>query len=630
MACWIGCVLQGAALSQPSDSLESLLASAHEAQARSDFQSAAEFYRQAVQLHPEVAELNANLGLMYYQLGKDQQAIDALVRANRLKPALLVPDLFLGLEYVKLKKFKEAISHLRRATAAKPSDVQVQVALGQAYAGTGETRLATRSYRRATELEPQSADHWYRLGVSYLEQVEVDTRILLTRDKDSPYLLALIADNLSDRHAFIQAADAYQKALALRAAIPGEHASYGFVLLNRHDIEGAQDQFQSELASYPGSLWALLGRARLQVERGAADAGAKDVVSVWNSDRGFLENNVQRLKSGITPAERAELQRALERQVSAGGAPTDLLALFQPSDGSEPVSQVRNSLQAGPSTEHKGGSAEVAFAKGLYGQCASVLASQFSALSAKQLRTLAVCAYSTGAYRQAAEAADKMALTASTEAEGLYWETKSCQRLAAEALTYASSIDSGSPEMHILLGDIYRQKNQTRDAEREYRKALALRPGDTGALFGLSLALLADEQIVEALGVAQAGLKGNPDDPELNAVMGEILCERQDFTNAEVYLKKSLNTKPEYVSHVHALLGKVYARTNRPQEAVAEFKLALPDDQDGRIYYQIGRVYVSLGERDAAQEAFAISKRLKTEGLTRAAVSLQPPDDDSE
>ena len=40
--------------------------------------SAAKFYRQAAELHPEIPELQANLGLMYYQTGKDQQAIEAL------------------------------------------------------------------------------------------------------------------------------------------------------------------------------------------------------------------------------------------------------------------------------------------------------------------------------------------------------------------------------------------------------------------------------------------------------------------------------------------------------------------------------------------------------------------------
>ena len=105
--------------------------------------SAAEFYRKAVALHPEIPELQANLGLMYYQTGKDQQAIDAFSQAIRLKPGLFVPNLFLGLDYVKLKRFNEAIPYLKRAALLPTAtDVQARLALGHAYTGDGKTRLA--------------------------------------------------------------------------------------------------------------------------------------------------------------------------------------------------------------------------------------------------------------------------------------------------------------------------------------------------------------------------------------------------------------------------------------------------------------------------------------------------------
>jgi tetratricopeptide (TPR) repeat protein len=205
----------------------------------------------------------------------------------------------------------------------------------------------------------------------------------------------------------------------------------------------------------------------------------------------------------------------------------------------------------------------------------------------------------------------------------LYWETKSAQKLASEALERASKMDSGSPKLHVLLGDLYRQRNLFPDAEHEYQKALTLAPNDIGALFGLSLALLADNQLDQAFNVAQTALQNNVNDPELNAVMGEILYARNDLSGAEAYLNKSLNTKPEYVSHVHALLGSVYAKTNRTQEAIAELKLALSDDKDGHIHYQIGRLYLKVGYRNLADEAFEISNRLRSEGLNRAAVSMK-------
>ncbi len=177
---------------------------------------------------------------------------------------------------------------------------------------------------------------------------------------------------------------------------------------------------------------------------------------------------------------------------------------------------------------------------------------------------------------------------------------------------------------------MYRQRKYYPDAEQEYRKALAIRPDNSGALFGLSLALLADSEIEEALRIAEGALKTNPNDPEFNAVMGEILSAQHDFLRAELYLRKALNTKPELIPHVHALLGRVYAETNRTQQAITEMKLGLSDDKDGRLHFQIARLYLKIGDQTSANQAFAASKRLRSEGLTRAAVAMQQGENSNE
>lgn len=631
------CVLSlliGAAFPQIPDQFESLLASAQQAQARGDFESAAEFYRKAVGIHPEIPELKANLGLMYYQIGKDQQAIEAFNQAIRLKPGLFVPNLFLGLDYVKLKRFNEAIRCLKRAALLKPTDMQAQLALGQAYAGSGNTWLAIGSYVRANEIDRQNADVWYHLGVAYLEQVEADARILLTRHKDSGYVQALVADTFADQRAFIQAADAYKKALSSGSFPPGTHVNYAFALLNQHDFGSAEQELKAELASDPGSLMAKLGRARLDIEQGATEQAVKQIEEVAKTDTDFLRVNVARFNAGLSEHERSELRRALKERQQAAQVSGEVAALFRNGDGGRnpaqlPESPIANTKIASADAKNPSDATGL-YGGGKYGKCRDALASRFVTLQTRDVKLLAACANLAGDNRTAFEAANRLAANPATEAEGLYWETKSAQELAGQALTRASELDSKSPKLHVLLGDVYRQKNNFPDAEQEYRKALTLRPQDTGALFGLSLTLLADGKTDEALRLAQAALEKNPDDPELNAVMGEILCARNDFTGAEAYLEKSLKTKPEYVSHVHALLGKVYARTNRTQQAIAELKLALAEDKDGHLHYQIARLYLKVGNQVAAKEAFAVSARIRREGLTRAAVAMQQGEDQSE
>lgn len=626
VCCLMLCLLEGVVFPQQSDAFESLLASAQQAQARSDFQAAAELYRQAVALHPEIAELRANLGLMYYQTGNNGQAAEAFRQAIRLNQTLFVPNLFLGLKYVKLKQFNEAIPYLKRAAISKPTDVQAQLGLGQAYVRSGSTRLALSAYSRATQLSPEDAAVWYHLGLSYLEQVEADARILLTRHKDSAYLQALIADTFSEQRAFIQAGDAYKAALALSQYPPGTHAAYAFVLLNRHDLPAAESELKAELTSTPGSLLAKLGLARLHVEQGATAQATKELERIWETDAGFIRANAARFNDGLSQPTLSELQRVLEQELNGGQISKDVVAVVR-SGGTYDAPRVKpattNADVSARSTKTSLANAPELYASGKYRECTDLLASRLQLLQAKDLRLLTSCAYSTGDYRNGFDAAAILTTNAGTKAEGLYWETKSAQKLASEALSRASELDSSSPKLHVLLGDLYRQRDYFPDAEQEYRKALALQPEDTGALFGLSLALLADQQTDEAFRLAQAALQRSIDDAELNGLMGEILCAQRQYSEAEPYLKKALNTKLELVPHVHALLGKVYAQTDRTQQAIAELKLGLADDKDGSLHYQIARLYLKTGNRNSAKEAFEVSDRMHREGLTRAVVALQ-------
>jgi tetratricopeptide (TPR) repeat protein len=620
------CALSGLAFSQEPE-FESLLSSAQQTQARGDFESAAGFYRKAVAIHPEIAELRANLGLMYYQTGKDEQAIAVFRQAISLKPSLFVPNLFLGLDYVKLKRFNDALPHLKRASLSNPTDIQVPLALAKAYSGLGNNRLAIHSYLRANEIDPQNPDVWYHLGVVYLEQVEADARVLLTRYRDSGYVQALLGDTFTEQHALVQAADAYKKALSLSSFPPDTHANYGFVLVSKHDLPSAEHEFNTELASNPGSLVAKLGLARVRLEQGEVDESVKGIVGVFKADPGFLASNASRFGAGLAPEKRVALDGVLEQHQTVGETTEELLALFRnvPPEQRSPEAPIAAATDKTLASDATG-----VYKTGKYTQCSAALAPTVETVPPKDLRLLATCAYLSGKTRTAFEAARRLAASTATEAEGLYWETKAAEQLATEALARAGELDSGSPKLHVLLGDIHRQRRSFSDAEQEYHKALTLKPDDIGGLFGLSLALLGDGQTDEALRQAQAALEKSPDDPELNAVMGEILCARSDFGGAEGYLKKSQNTKPEYVPHVHALLGKVYARTNRIQRAIVELKLALADDKDGQVHYQIARLYLKVGDRDSAKQAFDESDRIRKQGLTRAAVAMQQGQDDSE
>ncbi len=83
--------------SQTQD-IESILASAKEAQARSDFSAAAGYYWQAVKIKPDIAELWVNLGLMDDLAGNSSDALTSFTQAAHLNGSLFVANFFSALK----------------------------------------------------------------------------------------------------------------------------------------------------------------------------------------------------------------------------------------------------------------------------------------------------------------------------------------------------------------------------------------------------------------------------------------------------------------------------------------------------------------------------------------------------
>jgi predicted Zn-dependent protease len=245
------------------------------------------------------------------------------------------------------------------------------------------------------------------------------------------------------------------------------------------------------------------------------------------------------------------------------------------------------------------------------------------ALPERYLLILAPCAFYASDYRTASLAARRLATNSTTRQAGLYWESRAGQQLAVAALTRAGQIDANSPGMHVLLGDVYRQKRKWGDAELEFGKALALAPENRSARLGLAAALLDDGDSVGALAADKDLLLKNPDDPEANLLAGEILVQQHEFADAEGYLNKVRGIQPESLPHLHALLGEVYANTDRIPEAMSELKLGLANDEDGRLHFQLGRLYQKTGDKKSAAEAFQASQQLRKTWDDRASVALQ-------
>ncbi len=611
---------------EPAQNLQSLLAEAHDAQSRRDFNAAAESYRKAIELDPSVPELWANLGLMYHESGKAADAIRSFKEAIKLNPSLFVPQLFMGMEFLGSKNPEAAIPFLEKAEKLNPNDPQAPLNLGKAFTLSNHADHAADAYSRAAQLAPNDGNIWLSLGTAYLQQVEDDARLMVSEYSKSSYFNLRAAESFADEDKLGEAENAYKAAIAFPSPAPCAHAEFGITLLRARKAAEAREQFELETRSGSHCGLAPLGMAVAQLAEGAPEVALKGLASLAAADPNFVRSNLP-LFHGAVSAEQARQAIELDRaRQNTGASSAEIGSLVEEallSDGA-PVTPGSSEENRPSRTGETPARAQRFYAGGQYGKCDRALKPALQDLESYQLQMLASCSFYTGDFRTTSLAAQRLKSTITTRVAGVYWESKADQKLAIASLTRAGEIDADSPRMHVLLGDVFRQKRQWYDAEVEYRKAVALDPKSRTARLGLSIVLFTEMKTGEAFDIDRGLLAEDPSDAEANLLAGEILVLRNLYAEAEPYLSKCQNLKPEFMPRLHALMGRVYAATDRIPAAIAEYKAGLSTDEDGSIHFQLGRLYQESGDKIAAQEAFRESQRIRRQWDDRARIALDP------
>ena len=612
--------------------LQTLVADASAAQSRGDLHAAADAYRKATELEPNIPELWANLGLMDHQIGESSEAIESFKHAIHLKPTLFVPQLFLGIEYLSAKNPAAALPYLESAEKLNPGDLQAALSLGSTYSMLDRGSQAVDSYLKATQIAPSNGNAWLGLGTAYLQQVEDDARLMTTTYNHSPYLNLREAETFAEEGKLVQAENAYMSAVAPSSPAPCAHTEFGITLLRQKKVAEAREQFQLETKTSAHCALARLGLAVAGLASGHSDSAFKEISAIAAADSGFLYSNLILFRGAIS-ADQVKSLIDFARSQEPNGEPTsDLSGILKRvflSDDPMPASNFSQTeiSQAAPTSSPA--DAQHLFLTGQYSACDQALRPALRTLTGVQLQLLVSCAYYGGDFRTASIAAERIRANPATVVQGLYWESKADQILAVAALDRAGEIDPDSPRMHVLIGDAFRQKRRWDDAEAEYRKAVALDPKSRSARLSLAIVLFTELKTDEAFAADQSLLAEMPEDPESNLLAGEILVQRHEFEKAEPYLSKCQGLKPEFTPRLHILLGQVYAATDRLAEAIVEYKQGLTGDEDGSIHYQLARLYQKAGDENAAAEQIRISKQLREHWDNQAHVALKQLETDT-
>jgi len=210
-------------------------------------------YRQVLEIDPNHVDALHMLGVLAYQAGKPESAVDLIGRAIALhgENASFHNNIGEALRY--LGRLDEAVAHFTKAAELDPGAAEGHMNLGNALKQQGHLQQAIERYRRALELKPDYAEAHLNLGVALMEQGKeaeaVDHyRHALSVNPRFPEALMNLAIVLQHRGEFEEAVAHYRRALELRPNYAVAHFNLGNALLERGNLSEALARYQHALA----------------------------------------------------------------------------------------------------------------------------------------------------------------------------------------------------------------------------------------------------------------------------------------------------------------------------------------------------------------------------------------------
>jgi tetratricopeptide (TPR) repeat protein len=208
------------------------------------------------------------------------------------------------------------------------------------------------------------------------------------------------------------------------------------------------------------------------------------------------------------------------------------------------------------------------------------------------------CAFAAGKHREVLAAASKLETPVAS-----YWLARSCNALAVEAFARLTALPPSAPS-HEWTASFERNAGRYAESAEEWRKAIALAPGEPRLKLELAVTLRLNQDLAGAQQVLEGVRRDGFDTPEASYLLGDVLLARQQPEPAIPLLEKAVRLEPKLLE-AHGALGRAYALVGRPADAIPHLERALATDSDGSLRYQLARSYQAAGRPDDARRALA-------------------------
>jgi tetratricopeptide (TPR) repeat protein len=298
---------------------QQFLASGHFDQAEAAFATLAK-------LEPNAAEVYANLGVVYFQEGKLEPAIDALHHALRLKPALGRAKVLLAICLEESGHSTEALPGLEsgfRSSTEPEIKRQCGLELIRAYTAIHRDADAVGTALALNKDYPDDPEILYQTGKIYGNFAYLTMEKLRDKAPDSVWMLQAKAEAQESEKQYDLALNSFESVLRLEPQRPGVHYRMGRVYLAR--FEEARDskdraqaavQFRAELAVDPLNSNAAYELAQIQYDLGNLDQARRQFESLIERRPEFEQARVGLagilIETQVPGEAAAQLNRAIE------------------------------------------------------------------------------------------------------------------------------------------------------------------------------------------------------------------------------------------------------------------------------------------------------------------------------
>jgi len=236
-------------------------ATAQKALAAGDTDGALKIFERLSRANPDIAEIHATIGVIYFQQGNYPEALKQLNEAKRLKPALPKLDGLIAMSQSELGDYKQALPNLERtfrATQDEPVKRMSGLELERAYTALQQDSKAVEVALELQRLFPADPEILYHNERIFGNFAFLTVQKLVAVAPDSIWRQQAAAEAKESEGNFDDAIAAYRQILVLDPKHRGIHYRIGRCLRERErhthhpeDLTNAMAEFQQELKLNP-------------------------------------------------------------------------------------------------------------------------------------------------------------------------------------------------------------------------------------------------------------------------------------------------------------------------------------------------------------------------------------------